>query len=56
MLDRPALESVDPRHLRGDRFARLGIDWAQVSIVDLRLGAFVDSCDLVEHWFESISH
>jgi hypothetical protein len=54
MLDRPTLESVEPRVLHSHRFERLGIDWERVGVVDLCLGAFVDSCDLVEHWFESI--
>jgi hypothetical protein len=54
MTDRPSLESLDATSLQSERFARLGIDWSHVPAVDLRLGAFVDTCDLVDHWFDSI--
>jgi hypothetical protein len=54
IVDRPSLESIDARGLQGERFTRLGVDWTRLSVVDLRLGNFADTCDLVEHWFESI--
>jgi hypothetical protein len=52
---RPSLESLETASLQSERFTRYGIDWGRIPAVDLRLGGFVDSCDLVEHWFESIS-
>ena len=54
MGDTPALESLDAKHLDSERFASLKIDWSRVGVVNLRLGGFVDTCDLVEHWFDSI--
>ena len=54
MTERPSLESLESASLQSERFARLGIDWSHVPAVDLRLGAFVDTCDLVDHWFDSI--
>jgi hypothetical protein len=54
MADRASLESVNSRILASDRFARLGIDWARISTVDLRLGDLIESSDIVEHWFGSI--
>lgn len=50
---RPELESVNARDLAGERFAGLGIDWARVTTVDLQLGGCVDTCDLIDRWFES---
>jgi hypothetical protein len=50
----PSLESVDASRLRDARFARLGVDWGRVSVSELRIGGFVDTCDLVEHWFGSL--
>lgn len=55
MLDRPALESVPSPTLLGERFARFGIDWSRVGIMDLRIGDYVETCDLLEHWFESVA-
>jgi hypothetical protein len=52
--DQPAIESIDAAGMRSERFTRLGVDWSRVRTADLRLGGFVDTCDLVEHWFESI--
>jgi hypothetical protein len=54
MTDTPSLESVDSSRLRDERFTRLGLDWAHVSVSELRIGSFVDTCDLVEHWFGSL--
>jgi hypothetical protein len=54
MTERPSIESVDSLSLQSERFARLGVDWKRVKAVDLKLGGFVDTCDLVEHWFGSI--
>jgi hypothetical protein len=54
MTDSPSLESLDSSLLPDERFARLHLDWGHVSIADLRLGTFVETCDLVEHWFGSL--
>jgi hypothetical protein len=54
MSNRPSLESLDPASLRSDRFTPSGLDWSHVPAADLRLGGFVDTCDLVEHWFDSL--
>jgi hypothetical protein len=54
MADSPSLESLDAGRLSDDRFARLGLDWAHVSVAELRIGGFVDTCDLIEHWFGSL--
>jgi hypothetical protein len=54
MADHASLESLDERALKSDRLERLCVDWKRVRVVDLRLGGFVDTCDVVEHWFESI--
>ena len=54
MSERPALESLDERTRKSERFARLSIDWSRVPVVDLQMAGFVESCDLIEHWFESL--
>jgi hypothetical protein len=54
MNDRPSLESLDERTIKSERFSRYGIDWERVRLVNLCIGGFVDTSDLVEHWFESI--
>lgn len=54
MADRASLQTLEARTLECERFASLGIDWSRVGIVDLRLGGFAESCDLVEYWFETI--
>jgi hypothetical protein len=54
MGDTPTVESLDTNRLRDERFARLGLDWDHVSVADLRIGTFVDTCDLVEHWFGTL--
>jgi hypothetical protein len=54
MLDSPLIESIAPRQLEEDRLARLGIDWNAVGVADLRVGGYVETCDLVEHWFQSL--
>lgn len=54
MSDRPSLESVDVRGIRSERLERLGINWDRVPAADLKLGSFVETCDLVEHWFGSL--
>lgn len=51
--ERPALESLDSAQRRSERLARLGIDWSHVAAADLRLGHCVETCDLLEHWFEA---
>lgn len=55
IAERPSLESFDGDAPAGERFARLGIDWNHVGAVDLRLGSCVATCDLIDHWFESIA-
>ena len=52
--ERPAVETLDALALSGERLTRLGLDWETVKVVDLRLGGTVETCDLLEHWFESI--
>lgn len=54
MSERPSIESMSLSELQAERFGRFGLDWSRVATVDLRLGTFVDSCDLVEHWFGSL--
>jgi hypothetical protein len=54
MTERPSIESLDAVSLQSERFERFGLDWSRLATVDLRLGGFVDTCDLVEHWFGSI--
>jgi hypothetical protein len=54
MADVPSLESVVGNRLREERFSRLGLDWGRVSVGEIRIGSFVDTCDLVEHWFGSL--
>jgi hypothetical protein len=54
MLDAPLIESVAPRQLEEDRLARFGIDWDAVGVADLRVGGYVETCDLIEHWFETL--
>lgn len=54
MSDRPSLESLDERSYKSERFARLGVDWSRLPAVDLQIAGFVQSCDLIEHWFESL--
>jgi hypothetical protein len=54
MSNQPSIDSLDPACLRSDRFTRAGLDCSQVPAVDLRLGGFVETCDLVEHWFDSL--
>jgi hypothetical protein len=54
MADCASLESLEERQLKGDRFMRLGLDWERVPVVDLCIGGFVDTADLIEHWFEAI--
>ncbi len=58
MTDYPALESfaaVGDGRQRRERFAWLGIDWDRLNVVELRLGGCIETCDLVEHWFASLS-
>jgi hypothetical protein len=52
--DQPSLESLDPQALQSERLRRLSIDWDEVNAADLVLGGFVETCDLVEHWFASL--
>jgi len=54
MADSPLLESIETKRLHEDRFTRLGIDWSAVGVADLRIGSYIESCDLIEHWFASI--
>jgi hypothetical protein len=54
MADSPLLEPIDAKRLHEDRFTRLGIDWSAVGVADLRVGSYIDSCDLIEHWFASL--
>jgi hypothetical protein len=52
MVDNASLESVEARQLQDERFARYKIDWDQVAAVDLRIGGgYVETSDLIEHWF-----
>ena len=55
MVDSPLLEPIDGKRMKEDRYARLSIDWSAVEIADLRIGGYVETCDLIEHWFASIS-
>jgi hypothetical protein len=55
MEDQASLESVDDLDLKSERFARLGINWLQIPVASLCIGGFVDTTDLVEHWFDSIA-
>jgi hypothetical protein len=54
IADRPAVETLDAVTLSSERLTRLALDWGEVKIVDLRLGGIVETCDLLEHWFEAI--
>jgi hypothetical protein len=54
MVDVPLIEPIAMRQLKEERLARFGIDWNTVGVADLRVGAYVETCDLIEHWFESI--
>lgn len=54
MADNPSLESLEESRQRDERFTRLRLDWTLVSIADLQIGGFVETCDLIEHWFGSI--
>jgi hypothetical protein len=54
IADRPAVETLDDISMSGERLSRLNLDWNEVKVVDLRLGGIVESCDLLEHWFEAI--
>jgi hypothetical protein len=53
MTDTPSLEAVAPKRLLDEHFARLKLDWAQVNVAELRIGGYVETCDLIEHWFGS---
>jgi len=52
--DHPSLESLAPQTLQSERLKRLSVDWNDVNVVDLKIGGFVETCDLVEHWFASL--
>ena len=54
MVDSPLLESIEAKRLKEERFTRLSIDWTAVEVADLRIGGYVETCDLIEHWFASI--
>jgi hypothetical protein len=51
MADSPSLEAINTSRLSGDRFAQSYINWASVELADLRIGPFIETCDLIEHWF-----
>ncbi len=53
IVDRPAVDSLDDVALSSDRLTRLGLNWDRVKVVDLRLGGIVETCDLLEHWFDA---
>jgi hypothetical protein len=54
IADRPSIASLAPADLGSQRIARLGVDWTRVQGVDVRLGGYVETCDLLDHWFDSI--
>jgi hypothetical protein len=54
MVDSPLLEPIDSKRLQEERFTRLGIDWSAIGVADLKIGGYIESCDLIEHWFASI--
>jgi hypothetical protein len=54
VADVPSLETLSANQLEDRRFAQLGLDEAHMRAADLRIGGLVDTCDLVECWFESI--
>jgi hypothetical protein len=54
MTDQPSLETIDEARLRDERFSRLRLDWKDVMVADLRMGGYVETCDLLEHWFGAV--
>ena len=54
MVDSPQLEQIDGKRLKEERYSRLRIDWSAVGIADLKMGGFIETCDLIEYWFASI--
>jgi hypothetical protein len=55
MVDIPLIEPVSAQRFTEERFSRFGIDWSTVGAADLRIGGNVETCDLIEHWFDSIN-
>lgn len=55
MVDSPLLEPIDVKRFQEERFTRLGIDWSAVGAADLRIGGYIETCDLIEYWFASVS-
>ena len=53
MDDTPSLEAVDAKRRADERLARFDLDWSQVALADVRIGGFVETCDVLEHWFET---
>ncbi len=54
MLDAPLIEPMGARQRDDERLTRFGIDWNAVGVAELRMGGYVETCDLIEHWFESV--
>lgn len=52
--DRPSLESFENVAFDSERFTRFDIDWSRLPAMDLKLGPFCDTCDIIEHWFGSL--
>lgn len=54
LTEHPSLETVDDYNfIRG--VSRAELDAAGIEIANLVLGEFVETCDLLEHWFGSLS-
>ena len=52
--DLPSLEVLTSEMLSAS-LAGLGLPWNTVDVTRVTLGTFVDTCDLVENWFTSLS-
>jgi hypothetical protein len=55
MADIPALDWIDAKRRHEGRFAGLGIDGDAIGIAELRIGGYIETCDLIEQWFASLS-
>jgi len=52
--DLPSLEVIRPTQLAAP-LLDLGLDWENLEVTQVTLGRFVETCDLVENWFASLS-
>lgn len=55
VADMPSLVSLERRALQNDRLVQLGLDWGRLSAADLCIAGPIETCDLIEHWFSTIS-